>query len=121
METLIENKPLLYSILGSAGAVFILASGIIPELSASLQIETFTEEVYIILQPTVVRNSAIRLVKTQELLYKYSEFRRVLANPSVRGGGSSLKFQNSGLCCQIGIFFSFFNTVSSHPGHCPAC
>ena len=45
METLTENKPLLYSILGSAGAVLILASGIIPELSASLQIETFTEEV----------------------------------------------------------------------------
>ena len=45
METLIENKPLLYSILGSAGAVLTLASGVIPELSASLQIETFTEEV----------------------------------------------------------------------------
>ena len=45
METLTENKPLLYSILGSAGALFILASGIVPELSASLQIETFNEGV----------------------------------------------------------------------------
>jgi hypothetical protein len=45
METLIENKPLLYSVIGSAGAVFVLASGLIPELSASLQIETFNEEV----------------------------------------------------------------------------
>ena len=47
METLTENKPLLYSILGSAGAVLVLASGVIPELNLSLQIETFTEGVYI--------------------------------------------------------------------------
>ena len=46
MASLTENKPLLYSLFGSAGAVFVLASGLIPDLSASLQIETFTEEVY---------------------------------------------------------------------------
>ena len=47
METLTENKALLYSILGSASALLILASGVIPELSATLQIETFTEGVNI--------------------------------------------------------------------------
>ena len=45
MASLTENKPLLYSLIVSASAVFVLASGLIPDLNASLQIETFTEEV----------------------------------------------------------------------------
>lgn len=45
MASLTENKPLLYSLLASASVVLVLASGLIPDLSASLQIEAFPEEV----------------------------------------------------------------------------
>ena len=45
MASLIENKPLLYSLLISASVVFVLASGMFPDLSAMFEIESFTEEV----------------------------------------------------------------------------
>lgn len=44
MESLRQNKALLYSLLVSAAVVFALASGIMPDLSASLEIVSFTDE-----------------------------------------------------------------------------
>ncbi|CAF0703841.1 unnamed protein product [Brachionus calyciflorus] len=44
MESLKENKPLLYSIMFSAGAVFVLAGRLMPELSDQFQIVDFSEE-----------------------------------------------------------------------------
>jgi cation-transporting ATPase 13A1 len=45
MESLSENKPLLYSILFSAGSVFFLAGRLVPELSDQFQIVDFPDEV----------------------------------------------------------------------------
>jgi len=45
MESLKENRPLLYSILFSAGAVVVLGARLMPELSDQFQIVSFEEEV----------------------------------------------------------------------------
>lgn len=45
MASLTENKPLLYSLIASAAVLFVLASGIVPDMAASLEIAPFTEEV----------------------------------------------------------------------------
>lgn len=45
MESLKENKPLLYSIIFSAGAVFVLAGRLMPEFSDQFQIVEFGDEV----------------------------------------------------------------------------
>ena len=45
MASLRENKPLLYSLVISASVVFVLASGIVPELSEWLEIAPFSDEV----------------------------------------------------------------------------
>ena len=45
MASLTENRPLLFSLLVSASVVFVLASGLFPDLSAMFEIEVFTEEV----------------------------------------------------------------------------
>jgi cation-transporting ATPase 13A1 len=45
MESLTENKPLLYSILFSTGAVFVLAGRLMPELSDQFQIVEFPDDV----------------------------------------------------------------------------
>ena len=45
MESLSENKPLLYSILFSAGSVFVLAGRLMPDLSDQFQIVEFPDEV----------------------------------------------------------------------------
>ena len=45
MASLNENRPLLYSLLISASVLFVLASGMFPDLSAMFEIELFTEEV----------------------------------------------------------------------------
>jgi cation-transporting ATPase 13A1 len=49
MESLKENKPLLYSILFSASAVAVLACRLLPEFSDQFQIVEFPEEVCFIL------------------------------------------------------------------------
>lgn len=48
MASLTENRPLLYSLLVTASTVFILASGLVPDLSATLEITPFTDEVSIL-------------------------------------------------------------------------
>lgn len=45
MESLTQNKPLLYSIVLSGGAVLALALGIVPELAAQFEIIEFPAEV----------------------------------------------------------------------------
>ena len=45
MASLTENRPLLYSLLVSASALFVLASGLFPDISAMFEIEVFSEEV----------------------------------------------------------------------------
>ena len=45
MMSLHHNKPLLYSLVFSVIALFLLASGVFPPLSASLEIVAFPEEV----------------------------------------------------------------------------
>ncbi len=45
MASLTENKPLLVSLVISAVATFVLASGIIPEISATFEITPFSDDV----------------------------------------------------------------------------
>lgn len=45
MESLKENKALLYSILGSGGVVLALALGLVPELSDQFEIIDFPPDV----------------------------------------------------------------------------
>lgn len=45
MESLTQNKPLLYSIAIAGGTVFALALGIVPELAAQFEIIAFPPEV----------------------------------------------------------------------------
>jgi cation-transporting ATPase 13A1 len=45
MESLTENKALLYSIVGSAGAILALAMGIFPDMAYQFEIVDFPAEV----------------------------------------------------------------------------
>lgn len=45
MESLRQNTPLLWSIVGALGGVLILATGISPELSESFSLVEFPEDV----------------------------------------------------------------------------
>ena len=45
MVSLVDNKPLLYSILVTATVVLVLAAGLFPDLSAYLQVVDFPNEV----------------------------------------------------------------------------
>jgi hypothetical protein len=45
MESLTENKALMYSIVGSAGAILALAMGVFPDMAYQFEIVDFTAEV----------------------------------------------------------------------------
>jgi len=45
MESLTENKALLYSVVGSAGAILALALGIFPDMAYQFEIVDFPAEV----------------------------------------------------------------------------
>ena len=45
MESLLENKPLLYSLLASVAAVTSLASGLMPELALWFELVEFPSDV----------------------------------------------------------------------------
>ena len=45
MESLFENKPLLYSLMVAGSAIVCLALGILPDLSNQFEIVEFTPEV----------------------------------------------------------------------------
>ena len=46
MESLRENKPLLYSLMMSGGAIVALSSGLIPELQEQFQLVELEPEVW---------------------------------------------------------------------------
>lgn len=48
MESLRQNKALLYSILGSGGVVLALTLGLVPELSAQFEIIDFPPDVSVV-------------------------------------------------------------------------
>lgn len=45
MEGLLENKLLLYSILGTTGAIFALALGVVPDIASEFEIVDFPSDV----------------------------------------------------------------------------
>lgn len=45
MESLIENRPMLFSILSSGIAVFLLASNVVPALNTKFELVDFPDEV----------------------------------------------------------------------------
>jgi manganese-transporting P-type ATPase len=45
MESLTENRALLYSLLGSGGAVLALAMGLVPDFASQFEIVDFPPEV----------------------------------------------------------------------------
>ena len=45
MESLYENKPLLYSVMASTSAIVALASGMLPDLAAQFEIVELETEV----------------------------------------------------------------------------
>lgn len=55
MESLKENKPLLYSIIFSAGAVFVLAGRLMPEFSDQFQIVEFSDEVIFLIPESFLK------------------------------------------------------------------
>ena len=57
MESLTENKALLYSILGSGGGILALALGIIPQMAYEFEIVNIPTEVFIhILNINIFKN-----------------------------------------------------------------
>ena len=50
MESLYENKPLMYSIIGATGSIFALALGLIPDVAQHFEIVEFDPEVSIHLE-----------------------------------------------------------------------
>lgn len=48
MESLTENKALLYSIICSAGAILALAMGLVPDIAQQFEIVEFPSEVSLI-------------------------------------------------------------------------
>ena len=51
MESLRENKPLLYSLLFSGGAIIALTSGMLPDIADQFEIVEFPLEVSLVLMP----------------------------------------------------------------------
>ena len=49
MESLRENKPLLYSLMMSGGAIVALSSGLIPELQEQFQLVELEPEVWFLI------------------------------------------------------------------------
>lgn len=47
MESLIENKPMLYSVIGSGFGVFLLAANVMPEMNEKFQLVELPDEVSI--------------------------------------------------------------------------
>jgi len=49
MESLTENRALLYSLIGSGGAVLALAMGLVPDIAEQFEIVNFPSEVFILI------------------------------------------------------------------------
>ncbi|XP_064115306.1 endoplasmic reticulum transmembrane helix translocase-like [Macrobrachium nipponense] len=73
MESLSENKALLYSLLCSGGVVMALALGIIPEFAQQFEIVDFPPEYRNILVKVLVADFALSLVGDRICLFLFGE------------------------------------------------
>ena len=62
MESILENKYLLYSLLGTMGAIFALALGIVPKISSTFEIVDFPNDVSCF--PQILTQFQLRTEKT---------------------------------------------------------
>ncbi|XP_063612958.1 endoplasmic reticulum transmembrane helix translocase-like [Penaeus indicus] len=75
MESLLENKALLYSLLGSGGVVLALAVGIVPEFAQQFEIVDFPPEYRIILVKVLVADFTLSLIADRVCLFLFGEGR----------------------------------------------
>ncbi|KAK7016788.1 hypothetical protein SK128_009189 [Halocaridina rubra] len=75
MESLTENKALLYSLLGSGGVVMALALGVVPEFAQQFEIVDFPHEYRIILMKVLVADFALSLIVDRICLFLFGEGR----------------------------------------------
>lgn len=75
MESLLENKALLYSLLGSGGVILALAVGIVPEFAQQFEIVDFPPEYRIILVKVLVADFALSLIVDRICLFLFGEGR----------------------------------------------
>lgn len=68
MEGLRDNKPLLYSIVASGGAVLALATGIFPDLSNMFEIVYFPPDVSIFITFIYICSGDHTLHKTEQFI-----------------------------------------------------
>jgi len=73
MESLTENKALLYSIVGSAGAILALAMGIFPDMAYQFEIVDFPAEFRIILVQVLCADFALSLLVDRVCLWLLGE------------------------------------------------
>ncbi|XP_067001393.2 endoplasmic reticulum transmembrane helix translocase [Anabrus simplex] len=73
MESLSENKALLYSIVGSAGAILALAMGIVPDLAYQFEIVDFPAEFRIILVQVLFADFALSFLVDRVCLWLFGE------------------------------------------------
>ncbi|XP_023721826.2 manganese-transporting ATPase 13A1 [Cryptotermes secundus] len=73
MESLTENKALLYSIVGSAGAILALAMGIFPDMAYQFEIVDFTAEFRTILVQVLFADFALSFLVDRVCLWLLGE------------------------------------------------
>ncbi|KAJ4442247.1 hypothetical protein ANN_12113 [Periplaneta americana] len=73
MESLTENKALLYSIVGSAGAILALAMGIFPDMAYQFEIVDFPAEFRIILVQVLFADFALSFLVDRVCLWLLGE------------------------------------------------
>ncbi|XP_049787588.1 endoplasmic reticulum transmembrane helix translocase [Schistocerca cancellata] len=75
MESLTENKALLYSIVGSAAAILILAMGLVPEMAYQFEIVEFPAEFRVILVQVLIADFVLSFVVDRICLWLFGEGR----------------------------------------------
>lgn len=75
MKSLSENKPLLYSILLSGGAVMLLAVGAVPELSSQFEIVDFPTDFRLILVQVLIGDMVFAYLADRLCLFLFGEGR----------------------------------------------
>lgn len=75
MESLFENKALLYSLMGSGSVVMALALGIVPEFAAQFEIVDFPPEYRVMLVKVLVSDFVLSLIVDRTCLLLFGEGR----------------------------------------------
>ncbi|XP_042234458.1 endoplasmic reticulum transmembrane helix translocase-like [Homarus americanus] len=75
MESLLENKALLYSLMGSGGVVLALSLGVIPEFAEQFEIVDFPSEYRFMLVKVLVADFALSLIVDRVCLFLFGEGR----------------------------------------------